>query len=291
MSVLVTLFLWSAFASGAQASPADGPDPLAFGRDTDLPLRLADTQSAQQQPGPLDNAPVEKAGPKKEDIGRKLNDDDDLLVNFGLKARFSIPFGAADRSYYNYYGYYYVDHYYSWADFFNPGWGLEAEADFFFGKNGPGHRRSPGFNYGLALIVQVDEYYGRNIGGDFGNSLRLDDMSATTLMIGGRVLQTMGNDFYYGGVISLGAVHYTEVEGTFTGPLFPVGGTRDKILKDTYTFASNFAFNGGYRLGPIGLTLGGALRIMAPPSEGPHFSMNSGAFWTFDINLGAEIGF
>jgi ABC-type branched-subunit amino acid transport system permease subunit len=95
----------------------------------------------------------------------------------------------------------------------------------------------------------------------------------------------------YGGLISLGAVHYTEVEGTFTGPLFPLGGTRDKILKDTYTFASNFAFNGGYRLGPIGLTLGGAFRIMAPPSEGTHFSMNSGAFWTFDINLGAELGF
>jgi hypothetical protein len=289
MSILATLLLWSACG---QASIANGPDPdneVAFGPDTGLPLRLADSLPAQQQPAPLDNAPVEKAGRRQEDFER--NRDDSLLVNFGLKARFSIPFGAADRSYYSYYNTYYVDHYYSWGDFFNPGWGLEAEADFFFGKNGPGHRRSPGFNYGLAVIVQVDEYYGRNIGGDFGNDLRLDDMSATTLMIGGRVLQTLGNDFYYGGLISLGAVHYTEVEGTFTGPLFPLTGQRDKILRDTYTFASNFAFNGGYRLGPIGLTLGGALRIMAPPSEGPHFSMNSGAFWTFDINLGVEIGF
>jgi len=288
MSIFAILLLSSACA---QASLADGPDLIAFGPDAGLPLRLADGFEAQQQPPPLDSAPVEKPGRRQDEFDKPRRDDDGLLVNFGLKGRVSIPFGAANRSYYNYYGYYYVDHYNSWSDFFNPGWGLEAEADFFFGKNGPGHRRSPGFNYGLAIVLQVDEFKGRNVNGDFGNSLSMDDMSATTLMIGGRVLQTLSSDFYYGGLISLGAVHYTEVEGTFKGPLFALGGTRDRIFKDTYTFASNFAFNGGYRLGPIGLTLGGALRIMAPPSEGTHFSMNSGAFWTFDVNLGAEIGF
>src|SRR4051812_43435015 len=235
MSILATMILWSACA---QASLADGPDAITFGPDAGLPLQLAEGYPLQQQPPPLDSAPVEKPGRRQDDFDRPRKDDDGLLVNFGLKARFSIPFGAADRSYYSYYNTYYVDHYYSWGDFFNPGWGLEAEADFFFGKNGPGHRRSPGFNYGLALVLQVDEYKGRNVGGDFGNNLSMGDMSATTLMIGGRVLQTLSNDFYYGGLISLGAVHYTEVEGTFTGPLFPLIGQRDKIFKDTYTFAS-----------------------------------------------------
>jgi len=41
----------------------------------------------------------------------------------------------------------------------------------------------------------------------------------------------------------------------------------------------------------FGIVLGLGFRILAPPSEGGNFDMNSGAFWTFDIDLGVELGF
>lgn len=267
--------------------------------ENELPLHLADSFERQDKKDPLDGVPVEKPGqqtpgkpaPQKQepfDAPPAPRDDGSLIVNFGIHGRVSIPFGAADRSYTTYYGYYFVDHYLSWADFFNPGWGFEVEADFFFGKNGPGHRRQPGFNYGLALLAQTDTYDGRRINDDFGASLSVDDMTANTIQVGGVVLQTLGNDFYYGGLIALGAIHYSEVGGTFSGPFTAF---KDTVFRDTWTFASTFRANGGVRLGPVGLTIGMALRINAPPSEGGRLSMNSGAFWTFDVDLGAEIGF
>lgn len=283
MSVIAMIVLCAAF-------PGGGPD-------SDLPLRLADDYPArvtenlsdQQTAPPVKDPPVDMA--RQENLGKNERDDGSMLINIAGRLRFTVPFGAANRSYTNYYyGYYYATNYTSWADLFNPGWGFEMEADFFFGKNGPGHRRSPGFNYGLALLFQNDEYYGRSANGAGGSHISLDDMNATSLQIGGRFIQALNTDFYYGGIVALGAVHYSEVEATITGPLAP-GPTRDKIFRDTYTFASTFRMDGGYRLGPIGLTLGLGLRIMAPPSEGTNWSMNSGAFWTFDIDLGAEIGF
>lgn len=302
MAILPAIVLWL----GMVPPGGDPAEDLPTYAELALPHSLADFSS--QQKDPLDGVPVEKpkqnndfanpnqnkefSKPKQDDnFGRNAGrDDDSLIVNFGVHGRFSVPFGAADRSYTTYYGgYYYYDHYLSWADFFNPGWGFEAEADFFFGRNGPGSRRTPGFNYGLALLVQTDEYYGRSIDDSFGHTLSVDDMTANTIQIGGVVLQTLGNDFYYGGLIALGAVHYSETSGTFSSAFYP--SFRDTVFRDTWTFASTFRANGGYRLGPVGITLGMALRILAPPSEGGRFSMNSGAFWTFDLDLGVEIGF
>ena len=288
--VALALLLSAGFQSEESADPQDQAESsvaLLAEADRGLPLNLAD--SLPQQQG-LDGAPVEKS-PRQDDFSQPRKDDDSMVVNFGAHARFTLPFGAADRSYATYgYGYYVVDHYLSWADFFNPGWGFEVEAEVFFGKNGPGRRRTPGFNYGLALLLQTDQYYGRSTNDGFGNNLKLDDMTATSLQIGGRVLQTLGNDFYYGGLITLGAIHYSEVMGTFNGPLVPAN-TRDTVFRNTYTFASNFRADGGYRLGPLGIVIGAALRINAPPSEGGRMSLNSGAFWTFDIDLGVELGF
>jgi hypothetical protein len=279
MSIIAMFLLCSTFADG------EGAEDFPKYSSVELPLRLADEFPQQQD---LENVPVEKPNRKQ----NRRDDDDSMLIDVAARLRFSIPFGAANRNYSNnyYYGYYYVSSYTSWADVFNPGWGFEVEADFFFGKNGPGSRRTPGYNYGLCLILQTDQYYGRTVDGDVAIQLKMDDMTATALMIGGRYIQTLSTDFYYGGMFALGAVHYTEVDGVFSGPLVPVP-TRDKILRDTYTFASSFRMDGGYRIGSIGISLGMALRIMAPPQEGTHMSMDSGAFWTFDINLGVDIGF
>jgi hypothetical protein len=246
-----------------------------------LPLHLAD----DQQQG-LDGAPVEKAN-KQDDFQRAPRRDDELNVGFAARLRFTIPFGAADHSYSSYYPYYYVDHYLSWADFFNPGWGFEMEADIYL--NNAGSRRTPGFYYGIAVLFQVDQYYGSNVHDGHGDTLSVGDMTTGSIQVGGKVVQTLSNNFFYGGMIALGAVHYSEVDGTFSGPLF--AQFRDRIFRDTWTFASSFRADGGYRIGALAIVAGLGFRIMAPPSEGTHLSLNSGAFWTFDMDLGLELGF
>ncbi len=289
MSALECVFLLSAFVqSGEPATAGERQDSTDFvlARQDALPLSLAD--DLRQQQG-LDGAPVEKQPAKQDEFGRNTRRDDDLNISVGAHARFTLPFGAADRSYATYYGgFYVVDHYLSWADFFNPGWGYEMELDIFLGGNGRG-RRTPGFNYGLTLLYQTDQYYGTKSSDGFGHTLSLDDMTTNSLQIGGRMLQQTNGDFYYGGVIAIGAIHYSEVEGTISG----VGFTtfRDKVWRDTWTIASTFRADGGYRLGPLGIIIGAGLRINGPPSEGTHWSFNSGAFWTFDVDLGVELGF
>lgn len=289
MNVLAVILFLSTWTGGdgvlGPGAPADVGES-ALEPDSDLPLRLEDPLPRQQG---LDGAPVEKTPAKQDEFGRTPRRDDDLNFSVGAHARFTVPFGAADRSYATYYGgYYVVDHYLSWADFFNPGWGYEMEVDIFLSGDGRG-RRTPGFNYGLTLLYQTDLYYGTKSSDGFGHTLSLDDMTTNSLQIGGRVVQTTSSDFYYGGVIALGAIHYSEVEGTISG----VGFTtfRDKVWRDTWTIASTFRADGGYRLGPVGIVVGAGLRIMGPPAEGTHWSFNSGAFWSFDVDLGVEIGF
>jgi len=244
------------------------------------PLTLVDEEPASQEPpGRQDTGPRE----------RRRSSEENLVFNVGVHARFSVPFGSADRSYATFPGgYYAVDSYLSWADLFNPAWGIEFEADIFFGQNGPGYNRHPGFNYGVAIILQADEFYGRNNTDSFGNTLSLDNMTATSLQIGVKMIHAQESGFYLEGMIALGAIHYAEVPGSFSGPAFVK--FRDIIFEDTYTIASTFKGGGGYRLGPLGFVLDIGLRIMGPPNTG-RISMNSGAFWTFDINLGVELGF
>lgn len=216
--------------------------------------------------------------------------EEDLVLNVGAHVRYAIPFGAADRDTFIYGpGVVVVDHNVSWADFFDPGWGLDLHIDFFFRQEGPGQNRSPGFNYGVMFLVQTDEFGGDRISGNLGNSLQLDDMTMNSILLGGKVLHTLGGGFYTDGHVAIGAVHYTSVDATFSGPA--LAQFRDEVLEDTWTFASQFRGHVGYRAGPVGIVFGLGFRIQAPPSEGSRITIDSGAFWTFDLDLGVELGF
>lgn len=275
--MLITCVAWLLLSSG-------GPDPETSTRpwtlaDAELPRSLrADLAVESQEVVPV---PV--------DDPQKRPSNDDLTVVLGANVRFSIPFGAANRDYYYYGGFYAIDHYSSWSDFFNPGWGIDVEANIFFTSIGPGRRRAKGSNYGLVLLAQADQYDGRSVSDGFGNKLRVEDLNMNTIQIGGKFIQAMEGDFFLDGTFAVGAVHYSAVEGTYTGLL---GNTiRDEVFKDTWTFASTFKGDAGVHFGPLGLVLGLNLRILAPPSDGTRVDLDSGAFWTFDINLGVVIGF
>ena len=139
------------------------------------------------------------------------------------------------------------------------------------------------------VLLGADELGGDTVHGVAGNSISVENLTMGTLLVGGKVIHTLGGGFYADGHVGLGVVHYSSVEGTFDGPGFVK--FKDTVFEDTWTFASEFKGHAGYRLGPVGIVLGLGFRILAPPSEGGKFDMNSGAFWTFDIDLGVELGF
>lgn len=216
--------------------------------------------------------------------------EEDLVLNVGAHVRFAMPFGAADRSTIVYgSGLVVVSNYVSWTELFNPGWGLDLEIDIFLGSRGPGAKRQPGFNYGVVALLQTDEFGGDRVNGGGGTSISLENLTMNSFLVGGKVIHTLGSGFYADGHFALGVVHYASVEGTFDGPGFVK--FRDTVFEDTWTFASQFRGHAGYRLGPVGIVLGLGFRIQAPPAEGHNFEMHSGAFWTFDVDLGVELGF
>ena len=244
----------------------------------------------------LSGAPLRASAPDSDSVLRIVaqdpaagapRKDHDLQLNVAAHVRYAIPFGAADRSEWIYGpGIVVVDQNLSWSDFFNPGWGLDLEVDLFFSDRGP--NRTPGLNYGVMLMLQTDEFGGERINGAFNNSVKVDDLTMNSILVGGKVIHSLGGGFYADGHVAIGAVHYLAVDGTFTGAFTEF---RDEIFEDTWTFASQFRGHVGYRAGPVGFALGLGFRIQAPPSEGSRVSFDSGAFWTFDLELGVELGF
>lgn len=229
------------------------------------------------------------------DRGRGRRSDTDLIVNAAIHGHYSMPFGSADRdsvAYSNPAGgvTVLIDQHVSWNDLFHPGWGFDLEFDLMFGDGNKGGRsRTPGFDYGAFVAYMSDTYSGGSVTDDFNASVRASNLDATTLLVGGKVIQSFQDGFFADGRFGIGAVHYSAVQGEFSGPLIPT--FRDTLLKETWTFAMDLRGHGGIRLGPVGLTLGMGFRFMAPPTEGGRISLDSGPFWTWDIDLGAEIGF
>jgi hypothetical protein len=215
----------------------------------------------------------------------------DLIVNVAIHGRFTVPFGSADRDVFVYGGgVFLVDQHLSWADLFHPGWGFDIEFDIMFGDaSGKGRMRQAGFDYGVFGAVLVDEFPGSSVTDDFGNFIHPQNLNMTTILVGGKVIQSFDQGFFADGRFGLGAVHYSSVSATFGGPGIP--DFHDELLRDTWTFAMDLRGHGGVRLGPLGLTIGLGFRFMVPPAEGGRVSLDSGPLWVFDIDIGAELGF
>jgi hypothetical protein len=239
--------------------------------------------------------------PDPEDVAiREMQDDmprgrasakNDLTVNVAVHGRFVLPFGSADRDVFVYGGgVFLVDQHLSWADLFHPGWGFDVELDILPGDaSGKGRARQPGFDYGGFAAVLIDECPGSSVSDGAGNFIHPQNLNMTTILVGGKVIQSFDQGFFADGRFGIGAVHYNTVEATFGGPGIP--DFHDELLRDTWTFAMDLRGHGGIRLGPVGLTIGLGFRFMVPPNEGARVSLDSGPLWIFDIDIGAEIGF
>jgi hypothetical protein len=220
--------------------------------------------------------------------------ESDFGVSVAAHLRFVVPFGSADRdvSYISGPGgaLVTIDHHLSWADLLDPGWGGDIEVDFWFGRDRTGLSRGQGgMRFGAYLTVMIDEFSGDRVEDDFGFFIRSGNMSVNTYLVGAKVIQNFEGNFFAGGRMGIGAVHYSSVNGHFGGPGIPE--FEAELFEDTLTFAFELRGHGGIKLGPVALTFGMGFRMLLPPSEGPAVQMSSGPIWTWDIDLGAEIGF
>ena len=211
-----------------------------------------------------------------------------------LHGRFSMPFGSADREISGYSTgggtTVVIDSYLSWADLFDPGWGVEVEVDFYLGRDRHGgFGRGDEMRYGFFVSLATDTYNGDSADDEFGNRVKVEDLTMTTLIVGGKVEGTTGPNMFFDGRAGIGAVHTNSVMGDFSGPLIPEFTT--EFLEDSYTFVFEFRGHGGLELGPINLVAGLGFRFMVPPSEGDAIDLDGGIFMTFDIEVGIEIGF
>jgi hypothetical protein len=114
-------------------------------------------------------------------------------------------------------------------------------------------------------------------------------MTLTTWIVGMLFRQQMSEGFYGEGRFGIGAVHYAAVDADFklgAAPEF-----RGSFLEDTWTFALELRLAGGIRLGPVGFSIGMGFRLLVPPNEGDTVDLSAGPIYTFDLELGAEIGF
>ncbi len=228
---------------------------------------------------PMRQEPLPHRGPQR-----------DFGLNAAVHLRYSLPFGSADREIAAISGpggtIVVIDQDLSWADLFDSGWGAEVEFDVFLGSmQEQGHK----FRYGGFVALGVEHYEGDSVTDDFGRTLRPGDLDVTTYLIGGKVVQPMGKTTFLDGRFSVGAVHYSSVPATFSVP--GVATFEGEFLEETWTLAFDLRGHGGVRLGPLALVAGLGLHIMLPPSEGDSVDLSGGAFFAFDLEIGAELGF
>jgi hypothetical protein len=215
----------------------------------------------------------------------------DLIVNAAAHGRFNLPFGAANREVITYgNGLFIINEHVGWNDLFHPGWGFDLELDILPGDaSGKGRMREKGFDYGFFVALLYDDYAGNSVSDGAGNSLRMDDLTVTSVLVGPKFMQHFQGGFFGDFRFGVGGVHYAAVEGTLGGPGVP--DFRSEIFRDTWTFTMDLRMHGGVRLGPLGLVAGLGLRFQLPPNESSQISLDPRPLWVFDVDVGVELGF
>jgi hypothetical protein len=218
----------------------------------------------------------------------------DLGLGAAARGRFSIPFGSADSDV----GFVaggggalvVIDQHLSWADLFRPGWGAEVELDLFVGSSdesvfGP----DASYRFGLFVSIGADHFEGDRERDDLGNTVELDDLDTATILVGPKLVTSVGDGSRVDGRFGLGAVRYSAVDAEVSGP--SVTPFRAELLEETWTLALELRGHWGVELGPFSLVLGLGFRMQAPPHEGRSADFSPGLFFTFDGDVGVELAF
>jgi len=239
---------------------------------------------------------------RREREARTARTDQGPKYGLGLQVqgRWSFPLGSANRDTASFRnpgggvaGVY--DSSLAWSDLFRSGWGTSFTAEVTVVRAGTGDggygRAKNNFSVGGYLSFLQNHLIGDTVSDGAGNRISVEDMALESYLVGVTMYQNLGHSVYTEGRLGVGAVHYSEVNGTFNVPFPFAQNFKGTMFRDTWNLAAELRGGLGYRIGPLGFTLGMGLQFMMPPDAGGAIDLNPGALMTWDIDLGAELGF
>jgi len=216
-----------------------------------------------------------------------------LGITLAAQARASFPFGSADE------GVAIVSgntitilNRIDYSELFNPGFGFTLEADLMFippprPPPGRGWERMPAM--GGYVAFGWDWFGGSKATDSVGSTIRPETLKLPTILVGFKAAGAVEGNFYGDVRFGMGAAHFPSLEATFQqqgGPQF-----RGELFGETWAFAMELRMHFGWRLGPVGFLFGFGGRLMSPPRPGDNVNFDTDTLYTFDLELGAEIGF
>jgi hypothetical protein len=114
-----------------------------------------------------------------------------------------------------------------------------------------------------------------------------DDLSIASFLVGlkagGPVDTGLFGDFHIG----VGAARFSAMDATFTNGVTTFS---TELFQSSTEFIAEARFRLGLRLGPLTLTAGSGIRVSSPPNAGSDLTLDPGAFWAFDVDVGLELG-
>lgn len=177
-------------------------------------------------------------------------------------------------------------------DLFDPGAGIGLEASLMLFHPESRERGSPaGPSAGLYVSLQVDTFEGSPVS-DGTAFIEPGDLDMATAFIGIVVATDLGGGGYGQAHLGAGLVRYDSVSANVS--LNAGGSESQELFEESREFASEFRYRFNVRLGPLALAAGLGVRLMSGPDEGESAMgdlLETNAFWTFDADLGLELGF
>lgn len=224
--------------------------------------------------------------------------NEDFYISVGAFGRYSWPFGTLEDHDIIISGNVVIipDHL-NYSNLFDAGGGFALEASVMFvrppppqkGAYGQALPRDP--TAGLYVSFQSDSYEGDST--TDGNAfIDPDDLNLTAVLVGLKVTTDLGGGLIGEAHLGAGLVRYEAVDARVS--LNGGGESTQELFEDSQEFAGEFRYRFSARLGPVGLVAGLGLRIMGGPDEGDSEVgdlLDTHAFWSFDFDVGVEIGF
>lgn len=180
----------------------------------------------------------------------------------------------------------------SYLELFDPGLGFTLEMDLMArppppAPGGPGWERTPAM--GGYLAFECDWFGGDEATDDFGTRVETETLKLPQVYVGFKAQGTIRDNFYGDLRFGLGAAHYPSLQARIR----PAGGpeTEREFFQEGWTFAMELRMHFGLKAGPARFFAGFGGRLIAPPDEGETVGIEPGELWTFDLELGIELGF
>jgi hypothetical protein len=221
-------------------------------------------------------------------------------MSAGVRGQWSIPFGFASRDVAfissGAGATLAIDSNLSWSDLFNPGWGAGLTVDLTMYRVGKGSGYDSGYGksrgkvaMGGYLSINEVHYDGNSTSDSFNNSITPDQMVLSTAVIGPMIFQDMGDGAFAEGRFGIGVAHYSECGATYRAA--PFAAVRGQLFEETWTLATEFKGAAGFQLGPLAVSLGIGAKLLLPPNRASGVDLDPGLFWSFDVELGVDLGF